>query len=160
MRSRFSYEVHMISALTFNDPDRYRQLESSWSGASGVEEKDAAHHLIARLVTVAEHDDVGALAEQLIAKNVREQNPTAGDRHPHDAVTVVIIVVAAHERHRRNRSQSVEHVLAADVAGVKNRIDAMKRGECFGPDQTMRVGDDANSLRAIPRRSPSSPRSS
>jgi len=48
-------------------------------------------------------------------------------------------------------------VLAADVAGVKNRIDTFERLERLGADQAVRVGDDADA-RAIPRLTLSWPR--
>jgi hypothetical protein len=50
-------------------------------------------------------------------------------------------------------------VLAADVAGVKNHIDALQRGDRLGANQAVRVGNDADFGPAIPRYSPSSPRS-
>jgi hypothetical protein len=48
-------------------------------------------------------------------------------------------------------------MIAADVAGVQDRIHAGQRGQRLGTDQAVRVGNDADPR---PRCSLSSPRSS
>jgi hypothetical protein len=50
-------------------------------------------------------------------------------------------------------------VLAADIAGMQNRIDTLQRCERFRSNQSVRVGDDSDA-RLSPRCWPSSPSSS
>jgi hypothetical protein len=110
-------------------------------------------------MTVAEHDDVRLLLEQLGSIDVRQKDSLITDGHANDVVAIGIIVVAADERDRRDLTERFEDVLAADVAGMQNRIDALQRRERFRSNQTVRVGDDADA-QLSPRCWPSSPSSS
>ncbi len=93
---------------------------------------------------MAEHDDINVFVHKLRPKDVRQQNPQVANVHARDLVTVGVVVVAADERDRRDLAQRVDDMIAADVAGVKDRIDTCQRLQRFRTDQTVRVGDDAN----------------
>jgi len=108
---------------------------------------------------MAEHDDVDVFLEQLGTKNVRQKNSLIADGQASDVVAIGIIVVAANEGDRRDLTERFDDVLAADVAGMENRIDALQRRECLRANQAVRVGDDADA-RLKPRCWPSSPSSS
>jgi hypothetical protein len=109
-------------------------------------------------MTMAEHDDVNFFLEQLGTKNVRQKNSLAADGQANDVVAVGIIVVAANEGDRRDLTERFDDVLAADVAGMENRIDTLQRRERFRSNQSVRVGDDSDA-RLSPRCWPSSPSS-
>jgi len=136
----------MVRALFFDHAHHDRQLESSWTGAAWVEQKDAVDHFIVRLVAVTEHDDVNRLPQQLGSKDVREKKSAAGDGHARNFVTIIIIIIPADERHRRDRAQRVEDVIAADVAGMEDRVHARQRLQRFRANQAVRVGDDADAM--------------
>ena len=110
-------------------------------------------------MTVPEHDDVGVFLQKLGTKNVRKKNSPIADCHTNDVEAVRVIVVAEDEGDRRDLVERFDDVLAADVAGMQNRIDTLQRGKRFGTNQTMRIGDDADA-RLNSRCWPSSPRSS
>jgi len=149
----------MVRAVSFDHAHHDRQLESSWTGAARIEQKNSVDHFIVRLVAVTEHDDVDRFLQQLGSKDVREKKSPAGDGDARNFVTVAIIIIPANERHRRDGAQRVQDVMAADVAGVEDRIHARQRLQRFRANQTVRVGDDADAwLR--PRSKLSSPRSS
>ena len=93
---------------------------------------------------MAEHDDVGPLLEQLGTIDVRQKNSLITDGHANDVVAIGIIVVAAHEGDRRDLTERFDNVLAADVSGMENRIDALQRRERLRSNQAVRVGDDAD----------------
>ena len=149
----------MVRAFSFDDPDHDRQLESPRTGARGIEQQHAVDDFVARLVTVAEYDDVDVFGEQLGSKDVREKNSPAANFHASDLVAVGIIVVAEDEGDRRDLAQRFDDMLAADIAGMQNRIDALQRRKRFGTNQAVRIRDDADT-RLNPRSTPSSPRSS
>ena len=149
----------MVRAFSFDHSDHDRQLESSRPGARRIEQKHAVDNLVARLMTVSEHDDVSVLLEELRSINVRQENSLAADGHANDVVTIGIVVVAADEGDRRDLTERFDDVLAADVAGVQDRIDALQRSQSFGTNQTVRIGDDSDA-RLSPRSTLSWPRSS
>jgi hypothetical protein len=138
----------VVGPLNLDDSDRHRQLESSRPGAAGIEQEHAAGDLFVRLVTVAEDDHIDLFVAQLRPENVRQKNPPSADGHPNDVETVGTVVVAWDERDRRDGPQRLDDVRAADVARVQNRVDAFERFERLGPDQPVRVGDDADARRA------------
>lgn len=106
-----------------------------------------------------EHDDVDILLEELGAKNVRQQNSTSANGHLNDVVAIGIIIVAADESDRRDLAERFDDVIAADVAGMQDRIDTLQCCQRLGTNQTVRVGDDADA-QLNPRLKLSSPRSS
>lgn len=64
--------------------------------------------------------------------------------------------VAEHGVHRRNHSELVEDLVTADVTGVENQLDSRQRFVNVRPQQTVRVGNQANQDRLIlPRMAPS-----
>jgi len=149
----------MVRAVSFDHAHHDRQLESSWTGAARIEQKDAADHFIVRLVAVTEHDNVDRFLKQLGSKDVREKKSAAGDGHARNFVTIAIIIIPANERHRRDGAQRVEDMMAADVAGVQDCVDSRQRLQRLRANQSVRVGNDADAwLR--PRSKLSSPRSS
>src|SRR6266487_4257665 len=94
---RLSRELDVVRAFSFDHSDHHRQLESSRPGARGIEQKHAADNFVARLMTVAEHDDVDVLVQQFGSINVCQKNSPVSDGHTNDVVAVGIIVVAADE---------------------------------------------------------------
>ena len=105
------------------------------------------------------HDDIRLFFKQLRTKDVRQQNSPTPDVGANNFITIRIIVVAPNKRDRRDRAQRLEHMLAADIAGVKNCIDTFERRKSLWANQTMSVRDDADFGTAIPRSMLSSPRS-
>lgn len=55
--------------------------------------------------------------------------------------------VAEYSFDRRNQAELVQNFSAADVARVKNEIDARQRYVDAGPKEPMRIGDEANDVR-------------
>ncbi len=156
---RSAVQGDVICAFSFDHPEHHRQLEPPRTGAGGIEQKHAIDDLVVWSMTMTEHDDVGLLLEQLGSKNVRQENSPVADGHSDDVVAVGIIGVAANECDRRDRAQRFDHMLAADVAGVQDRIHTSQRSKRLGTNQTVRIGDDANA-RITPRLTLSSPRRS
>jgi len=142
----------VVCPITLDDPDAYREFESPRAGTAGIEQQLAVDHFVARLMTVPEDDDVGIVRQQLFAKDVREQNAADDLR----LVAGGVVIVSTDEFHWRDRAQCFQNVIAANVAGVKDQIDAPQRFERLGADQSVRVGDDADSFNS--RLRPSSPR--
>ena len=134
----------MVRAFSFDHADHHRQLESPRTRTGRIEEQHTADDLIARLMTVPKHDDVDILLEQLLPKNVRQKNSPSADGHANDVVAICIIIVAAHERDRRDRAERFDDVIAADVAGMQDGIDTLQCCQRLGTNQTVRVGDDAD----------------
>src|SRR5258708_1140991 len=126
----------MLEVFAVEQSDRRRLVESPRPGARWIEEANAVDDLIVRQMTVAEDDDIGALARQRLRdviarlrrtrKNVRDEKTHAAERDAHDLAAVAAVVVAAHERDRGNRAQRIEDVIAADIAGVHDDINARK----------------------------------
>jgi len=50
------------------------------------------------------------------------------------------VIVSANDNNGSNRLQVANHFGVADIAGVKNQLDAVERGRDFRPHETMRVG--------------------
>ena len=73
---------------------------------------------------------------------MRDEKPRAIDDDANDLDAARVVVVAAHECHRGDAAQLIEHVVAADVAGVDDLIDTgeylgnarMKDAMCIGND--------------------------
>ena len=73
---------------------------------------------------------------------MRDEKPRVTDDDANDLEAARVVVVAAHECHRSDAAQLIEHVVAADVAGVDDLIDAgeylgnarMKDAMCIGND--------------------------
>jgi len=57
------------------------------------------------------------------------------------------IDVAANRRYRGDLFERVENAWVANVSGMKNVLDSGQRGERFGPQQSVRIGDDADEHR-------------
>src|SRR5437588_4778534 len=138
----------MISAVTIDDADHYRQFESSRPGTSGIEQQDTVDDLIAWLVTVAAHNDVRVFAQEFVAKDVRQQNSPSADGDPRDLVAIIVVVIASNKVDRRDLAKGIEHMFAADVAGVKDDVDALQRRERLRANEAMGVGDDPDTRRA------------
>jgi len=92
----------MISTGIFDDPDHHRQLESPRPGTPRIEQQDSVDHLVVRLMAVAEHDDVDLFVPQLVSKDMRQENSPATDGDAHNFVTIIIIIISADGRHRRD----------------------------------------------------------
>ena len=141
-----------ISAVFDRQPAHtYRQLETSWPGASGIEVEYAVFPFLLGHVAVSvddgrefrrfrfqveflkivQHVD-GYFAD---LKNIRGRNflcPCA------------VINVAAHGGQWRNRGQLVENLRIADVPGMNDVIGSLQCGESFRTQQAMSVGDHAD----------------
>lgn len=59
----------------------------------------------------------------------------------------VAIIVAAHGDDRRDHGELIDDVHVADVTGMQDVIAALKRGEGFGTQQAVSVGNDADAQR-------------
>jgi len=151
-----------MRTLSFDDSNCNRQFKAPWARAAGIEQENSVDHFVVRPVAVTEYDDVDRLLQQLGPEDVREKESPAGDGQPGNFVTITIIIIPANERHRRDRAQCVEHVIAADVAGVQDRIHSRQCLQRLRANQTVGVGDDADTWlrdRAVPRfRGASTPR--
>src|SRR5438128_11240604 len=95
-------------------------------------------------MAVTEDDDVNVLIQKLRPKDVGKKKSPAGNGDARNFVTIIIIIISADERHRCDAAQGVEHEIAADVAGMKNQVDALQRGEGLRTNQAVRIGDDAD----------------
>lgn len=65
--------------------------------------------------------------------------------------------VAEHRFHWRDGRELVENLVASDIARVQDQIDASERVVDIGPQQTVRVGDEADQNRLILLGSPRFP---
>ena len=54
--------------------------------------------------------------------------------------------------HRRDERELIEDLVAADVAGMQNQVDARQGRVDVGPEQAVRVGDETDQNRLIPSR--------
>src|SRR5512143_4238537 len=64
--------------------------------------------------------------------------------------------VAVDGMHRSDQLQLVEDVVAPDVAGVEDQFDAGERRVHVGPNESMRIRDQSNKMRARASHSDSS----
>jgi len=78
-------------------------------------------------------DEVQAPADDLGRHDLRNR------RRPR-----VAIVVAAHGNDRRHRAELGEDRGGADVARVHDQVDGRQRRDRLGPQEAVRVGDDAD----------------
>ena len=147
------------------DADADRVVEAPRPGAGRIEIPDAGAALVVRQVAVAEEDHVGGGAAQLgenfgpralrAIEDVHEEEAQPADLRPRRLArraAAEIVDVAGAGRDGRDGAQLVEHRFAADVAGVKDVVDAAEGLEHFGAEQAMRIRDDADAHRWSIRR--------
>ena len=145
------------AAALFEQPDGDRIVEAPRPGARRIEVPDAADALVVRQVAVAEEHHVGRLAAQLrrhlgahparAIEDVHEEEaePIEGDaRALAGAAATEAVDVAGAGRDLCQRAQLAEHLLAADVAAVKDVVDAAKDLQHLRAQEPVSVGDDAD----------------
>ena len=96
------------------------------------------------MMAVTEDDDVNVLVQKLRPKDVGQKKSPAGNGYARNFVTIIIIIISADECHRSDGAQRVEDKVATDVAGMKNQVDALQRGERLRTNQAVRIGNDAD----------------
>src|SRR5204862_460370 len=69
----------------------------------------------------------------------------SADVRTHDLFARGVVVVPLDERQRRDRAQRIEHMFTADVARVHDRVNTFEHARNFRTNESMRVGDDADS---------------
>ena len=75
---------------------------------------------------------------------MRQKNAEISESDPDDVHPVGIIVVATHERDGSDLLERSDHGIAADIAGMKDVIDASERGKSLVTDQGVCVGNDTD----------------
>jgi len=127
------------------------QRKPSRSGAARIDVKHASLFCDCRPVRMATHHHLEARARRAdvdLFHVVQHVDRHVADFHHFPirkrARPVGLIIVSAHGDDRRDLIQSTEHVLAADVAGVKNHVDVFECLECLRPNEAMSVGDNSN----------------
>ena len=120
-----------------------RVVEPARTGARRIEEAHAADDFVLRQVAVPEQHEVN-LVQQLAnlrargrraGKDMRDEHAQLSDPCALDAVAVVVIVVAADERHRCDLAQRVDDRVAADVPRVHDVIDTLQRLHRLGTER-------------------------
>ena len=134
--------------LYLEDCQRDRQLETPRAGAAGVHVETVAAPFDAGLVGVAGDDefdvrieiggDIGDVVNEEGWPTVEGEGQEVGEVFGPWAVEVV---VAAHGVDRGDLGQLGEDVRVADVAGVDDLVTALERGEGFGAEEVVGVGD-------------------
>jgi hypothetical protein len=140
-----------------------QELEALSAGATRVEEEPAPLHTRIAVVTMAAHHQVWLFASEepgrvrpesvRLAEIVEDQ-----DLPPFEAYGPPLrklagqrgtIVVAADRPHRGQLPQRGEDMLPADVASVKDQLDAAEHLRDGRVEQTVRVGNDPYAHDAI-----------
>jgi len=134
--------------LYLEDRQRDRQFESSRAGAAGVHVETLTAPFDAGFVGVTGDDeldtrieigrDIGDVVDEEGWPAVEGEGQEVGDVFGPRAVE---IVVAAHGVDGGDFGQLGEDVRVADVAGVDDLVTALERGEGFGAEEVVGVGD-------------------
>ncbi len=105
---------------------------------------------------VAANDDADAVAHEIDGKLreiVQEMEADAGELEraaPGQPVgEAAAIVVAADRDDRGDLAERRQDLRAPDVTRVQDGVGAMQRGQRFGANEPVRVGDDADPLRPL-----------
>ena len=130
--------------------DGDRQVEALWTSAAGVDVEDSVPPVRFGLVSVAADDDVEAGDFRIEVKLFKVVQNVDRDilkfdgcgerkgRGPRFGVHV-----AANGEDGCDSFELVEDGRVADVACVNDGLGAFERGESFGAEETVGIGDDA-----------------
>jgi hypothetical protein len=134
--------------------DSDRQAEALWTGAAGVDVEDAIMPVGFGLVSVAADDDVeagGFRVEVELFKIVQDVDRDILEfddcRERKARGPELGVHVAANGEDGCEGFELVENGRAADVACVNDGLGAFERGENFGAEETVGIGDDAEEER-------------
>ena len=134
--------------------DGDRQAEALWTGAAGVDVEDAIMPVGFGFVSVAADDDVeagGFRVEVELCKIVQDVDRDILEfddcRERKGRGPGLGVHVAANGEDGRDGFELVEDGRAADVACVNDGLGAFERGESFGAEETVGIGDDAEEER-------------
>lgn len=134
--------------------DGDRQAEALWTGAAGVDVKDAIMPVGFGSVSVAADDDVeagGFRVEVELFKIVQDVDRDILEfddcRERKGRGPGLGVHVAANGGDRCDGFELVEDGPAADVACVNDGLRAFERGESFGAEEAVGIGDDAEEKR-------------
>ena len=137
-------------AYPLEQPDADGQGEPAWPGAAGIEPPDVPAALVDGLVAVSEDDDICRYTAELgrgVVADVNEQEAEAAERDargPPGWTAAPAVVVARAGGHLGDGSELLEHLLAADVAGVEDVIDPVEHLADLGSHEAVGIGDDAD----------------
>lgn len=134
--------------LYLEDRQRHRQFETPRAGAAGVHVETLTAPFDAGFVGVAGDDEPDARIEigGNVGDVVNEEGWPAVEGEGQEVGEVfgpraVDVVVAAHGVNGGDFGQLGEDVRVADVAGVDDLVTALERGEGFGAEEVVGVGD-------------------
>ena len=132
-------------------PSRNRQLEAAPAGTSRIHVKDPALLPDQRLVRVPRHDDANARGAWIRVQPGEVVNDE--DAHfarlkdfgfPQLLRPRALVVVAANRSQWRQAAECFEDERVADVASVNDEIAALEERPGLRPQETVRVGDQAD----------------
>ncbi len=131
--------------------DRGDDVEAPRAGGSGIDDEPAALAVDEGPVGVAVDDDVAPEGREerlrreaalLVAVDEVDGQPAGGNGLPRLQGQAGRIDVAVDRGDRSDRLQLVEHVAAADIAGMENQRHAAERVEHPRAHETVRIGDE------------------
>lgn len=106
---------------------------------------------------VAKHDDIGVVASRQLCRGWTSDFVAVADMHPNtidcnddffaQSGLTRRVGVAEHSFDRRNQSELVENIGAADIPRVKNQLDPRQRFVYAGPKKPVRIGDESHNAR-------------
>jgi hypothetical protein len=155
--NRTCVEGDVSRMCVLQDAHRHRQAEPARASARRIVVTHPAHHFVVWKVAVSEHDHVCGSAAQRSKhtrirppgsrQDMRQQHVQAVDRQAHDVLAGRIVVIAGHERHRRDLPQCGHDVIAADVSRVQDVIDAGEHLKDLRTEKAVGIRDHADSHR-------------
>ena len=139
------------SAFNHQYPHADRQFKPSRSGAAGIEVEHAAAPLLHWPVAVPEDDHMepgGLRLEVKPREIVQDIDRHAADFHDLGVLQFAspgaLVDVAANSRYRDDGAKLVQNLGRAHVASLNDMLRSMQGRERFGPQQAVRVRNDAN----------------
>ena len=122
------------------------ERETSRAGASGVEVKDTVAPLNGGPVGVAEDNrtDSGGVGMQIeVVDGMDQVEKTVAEFYDicigKLCAFSCVVNVAAYGSDRSDSAKSAEDCEVADITGVEDVVNALKRCECFGTEQAVGV---------------------
>lgn len=142
------------AVLQRQSPDAHRELKPPRPCAAGIEIEQTVLRLLLRNVTVARNNrgKSGRFGLQVeLGEVVKNINRDAPDFEHVGGWNLLcpgsLIHVAADGGHRCNSCEFAEDGGIADVSGMNDVVGALQRGQSFGAEKAMSVGDNANEHR-------------
>jgi hypothetical protein len=142
-----------LPALDDQFPHAHRQFESPRPRAAGIEIEHSILRLLPGSVAVAINHGIEARGFRLeveLRQIVQDVNRNAAQfehfRRGQLASQSAGIDIAANRRDRRNGSKFFKDFRIAHVAGVNDAVRIFEDRNSFGPQQSMRVRDDADNV--------------